>query len=79
MSYQQTQHVKSILKLRWHANIGKFQRHIYVFFWCNLFDRRIIEVILELFIDIISIDRKLTELQRDSIDVFLKDKKSWSL
>ena len=77
MLYQQTQHVESMLKLRWHANIGEFPHHIDVHFWCN-FDWRIIDVILMLFFDIISMDGKLTQLQRATFDVFLKDKKAWS-
>ena len=75
MLYQQTQHVELMLKLRWHVNIDEFPRHIDVLFWCN-FDGRIIDVILMLFFDIISMDGKLTQLQRASFDVFWKTK--WS-
>ena len=77
MLYQQNQHIESMLKLRRHIIINEFPRHIDVLFWCN-FDGRIIDVILMLFFDIISMDRKLTQLQHASLNAFLEDKKSWS-
>ena len=71
--HQQTQHVEPMSKLCRHVNIGELSRHFDVIFWCN-FDDRIINVISLYIFDIVSMDGKLTQLQRASFDVLLKDK-----
>ena len=65
MLYQQTQHVESTLT-------GKYRR-ISTSFWRDLlmyFDRRMVDVILMYFFDIISMNGKSTQLQRASFNVF---------
>ena len=58
-----------------HVNIDIFLRHFDVFFCCS-FDKRIINIILMYIFDIMSMDRKSTQLQRASFDVlFLNGKK----
>ena len=62
-------------KLRRHVSIDEISTS----FRCGL-DGRIIDVTLMYIFDIIVMDERiLTQLQRASLDVFLKDKKSWSV
>ena len=50
--YQQTKHVESMSKFRWHLNIDDFPSHFDMLFWCN-FDTEIIDAILMYIFDII--------------------------
>ena len=52
----------------------QISRHFDVRFWCN-FDGRTIGVILMYIFDIVSMNRKSTQLQRASFDVVWKGKK----
>ena len=66
-------------KLRPHVNIDEISTSFRCGFLFNL-DGRIIDVKLMYIFDIILMDERiLTQLERASLDVFLKDKKSWSV
>ena len=56
-----------------YVDIDELARHFDVLFKCN-FDRRIIDIILIYFIDIISMDEKSMHFWRTSFDMFLKGK-----